>query len=89
MDKVRLGNRLVGEGESCFIIAEAGSNHNGSLEQAKELIDIAVSAGADAVKFQVCRAARLYPKSAGISDYLKIPRSIYALRVDSGACRLL
>lgn len=75
--KVRIGNRWIGDGEPCFIIAEAGSNHNGSLEQAKRLISIAASAGADAVKFQVFRADRLYPKSAGMSDYLGIAKPIH------------
>lgn len=49
---VRIGSRLVGEGHPCFIIAEIGINHNGDLEIAKRLIDAAVAAGADAVKFQ-------------------------------------
>ena len=49
---IGIGDRLIDDGEPRFIIAEAGSNHNGSLEQAKELIDVAVEAGADAVKFQ-------------------------------------
>lgn len=75
--RVQIGNRWIGDGEPCFIIAEAGSNHNGNLEQAKRLIDVAASAGADAVKFQVFRANRLYPKSAGLSNYLKMPKSIY------------
>lgn len=75
--KVQIGDRWIGDGEPCFLIAEAGSNHNGNLEQAKQLIDIAASAGADAVKFQVFRANRLYPKSAGLSDYLKMPKPIY------------
>lgn len=75
--KIRLGDRLVGGEERCFIIAEAGSNHNGSLAQALDLIDVAASAGADAVKFQVFRAERLYPKSAGRSGYLKLNKSIY------------
>ena len=59
MRKVKIGDKLIGEGESCFIIVEAGSNHNGSLEQAKELIDAAVEAGVDAVKFQIFKAERL------------------------------
>jgi len=50
--KVRVGSKLVGKGEPCFVIAEIGINHNGSVEIAKKLIDIAVSAGCDAVKFQ-------------------------------------
>jgi len=80
--KVRLGHRLIGDGEPCFIIAEAGSNHDGKLKQAKQLINVAASAGADAVKFQVFRASKLYPKSAGLSDYLGIPKPIYDIITD-------
>ena len=76
-DKVQVGDRWVGDGQPCFIIAEAGSNHNGSLEQAKRLIDVSVDAGADAVKFQLFRASKLYPKSAGEDENLKLGRSIY------------
>lgn len=50
--KVAVGNRLIGAGEPVYIIAEIGINHNGSLELAKKLIDGAIFAGADAVKFQ-------------------------------------
>lgn len=74
---IRIGERTIGDGAPCFIIAEAGSNHNGRLEQALRLIEVAAEAGADAVKFQLFRADRLYPKGAGASDYLKIDRSIY------------
>ena len=81
-NKIRIANRLIGDGEPCFIIAEAGSNHNGSLEQATNLIDVAVDAGADAVKFQLSRASKLYPKNAGQSDYLKLDRSIYDIIAD-------
>src|SRR2546426_8576541 len=44
-----------------YVIAEAGSNHDGRLSQAKQLIDIAAEAEADAVKFQLFRADILYP----------------------------
>ncbi|PJC71156.1 MAG: N-acetylneuraminate synthase, partial [Zetaproteobacteria bacterium CG_4_8_14_3_um_filter_59_5] len=44
---------------STFIIAEAGVNHNGDLEVAKRLVDVAVEAGADAVKFQTFKADNL------------------------------
>ena len=49
---VKIGNRLVGEGEPCFVVAEIGINHNGDLELAKKLIDASIVAGCDAVKFQ-------------------------------------
>jgi N-acetylneuraminate synthase len=49
---VAIGNRLVGHGQPCFIVAEIGINHNGDLDLAKRLIDAAVHAGCDAVKFQ-------------------------------------
>ena len=51
-NKVKIGNRLVGPGEPCFIVAEIGINHNGDLNVAKKLIDAAALAGCDAVKFQ-------------------------------------
>lgn len=54
-----------------FIIAEAGSNHNGSLKQAKKLIKIAKKAGSDAVKFQVFRAKTMYPRKQIEVKYLK------------------
>ncbi|MDJ0575985.1 MAG: N-acetylneuraminate synthase family protein [Xenococcaceae cyanobacterium MO_234.B1] len=49
---VKIGERLVGENQPAFIIAEIGINHNGSLELAKKLIAAAVVAGCDGVKFQ-------------------------------------
>jgi N,N'-diacetyllegionaminate synthase len=54
-----------------FIIAEAGVNHNGSLDVAKKLVDVAVDAGADAVKFQTFKADKLLSKSAQKAAYQK------------------
>jgi N-acetylneuraminate synthase len=79
MIKIKVGSKKIGEGEPAFIIAEAGSNHNGRIEQAKKLIDVAVEAGADAVKFQLFRAEKLYPQNAGHADYLKTKKSIYRI----------
>lgn len=52
-----------------FIIAEAGVNHNGSIATARELIDAAAMAGADAVKFQTFRAAEIVTKTSKRADY--------------------
>lgn len=52
MAKVKAGDTFIGDGESTFIIAEIGINHNGSLKLAKKLIKAAVNAGCNAVKFQ-------------------------------------
>lgn len=54
-----------------FIIAEAGVNHNGSLDTAVQLIDVAVAAGADAVKFQTFKAEKLVTKTANKAEYQK------------------
>ena len=50
--KVKIGDRYIGAGESVYIIAEIGINHNGSLDIAKKLIRAAKYAGCNAVKFQ-------------------------------------
>ena len=54
-----------------FIIAEAGVNHNGSVDLAKQLIDVAVDSGADAVKFQTFKAENLVSKNAQKAEYQK------------------
>ena len=57
--------------KTVFIIAEAGVNHNGSIEIAKKLIDVASESGADAVKFQTFKAEKLVSKNAQKADYQK------------------
>ena len=52
MKSVRIGNRELGAGHPCYVIAEIGINHNGNVDVAKRLISVAVAAGCDAVKFQ-------------------------------------
>ncbi len=50
--EIKIGNRMVGDGHPAYVIAEIGINHNGDLEIAKQIIDAAVHAGVDTVKFQ-------------------------------------
>jgi sialic acid synthase SpsE/sugar phosphate isomerase/epimerase len=62
MPVIKIGDRLVGDGQPTYIIAEIGVNHNGFLDLALKLIDVAVDAGADAVKFQKRNLEKLYAK---------------------------
>jgi len=62
MNKVKIGNKIIGDGKPTFIIAEIGINHNGSIKIAKELIDVASNAGCDAVKFQKRTVEIVYSK---------------------------
>lgn len=66
---IKIGNKKVGSGQPVFIVAEAGVNHNARLDLALKLIDAAVFAGADAVKFQTARAEEVTTASADMADY--------------------
>ena len=66
---MRISRRVIGEGKPCFIIAEAGVNHNGDLEKAKALITAAKQAGADAIKFQAFKTENLVIQSAEKVQY--------------------
>lgn len=59
---VKIADRFIGDGYPCFIIAEIGINHNGSVSLAKKMIDIAVTTGCDAVKFQKRTVDVVYTK---------------------------
>lgn len=60
---IKVGNKFIGNNQPVYIIAEIGINHNGSLENAKKLIDGAVFAGCDAVKFQKRNPTKCVPKN--------------------------
>ena len=68
MNRLNLFGKCIDKA-STFIIAEAGVNHNGDMELAKQLIDVAVEAGADAVKFQTLNASRYISRFAPKARY--------------------
>jgi len=66
---VVINNHVINEKKRIFIIAEAGINHNGELDKALQLVDIAASIGADAVKFQTFRTDEVTTDRAGLAKY--------------------
>ena len=69
MKQIEIAGRPIGEGHPCFIIAEAGVNHNGDIDLAKRLVDVAADANADAVKFQTFKTDHLVARDA--------PKAVY------------
>ena len=61
---IKIGNKNVGDTNSCYTIAEAGANHDGNVEKAFKLIDAAIKAKSDSIKFQTYSAEKLVTKSA-------------------------
>lgn len=72
MTEIHINARPAGKGHPCFVIAEAGVNHDGNLADAKALIDAAVVAGADAVKFQSFNAQTLASAAAPKAEYQQV-----------------
>lgn len=66
---MEIARRTIGSGSPCFLIGEAGVNHNGNLKMALQLVDVAVTAGVDAVKFQTFSAARVVVRDAPKARY--------------------
>jgi N,N'-diacetyllegionaminate synthase len=66
-----IGDRPVGPGRPTYVIAEAGANHNRDLGIAREMIDVAAQAGADAIKFQTYSGAKIYSRKTPRFAYLE------------------
>lgn len=62
MKNIRIGKQIIGDNQPCYIIAEVGSNFDGSIERAKKLIELAKDCGADAVKFQCFTTDKIISK---------------------------
>ena len=68
--KINIGNKFISKESPAFIIAEIGNNHQGSITLAKELVDHAVEAGVDCVKFQMRQMSKLYRHNTGAVEDL-------------------
>src|SRR6266478_5910919 len=79
---IRIGNRSIGGGEPCYVIAEVGNNHNGDFDRAIALVDAAVAAGADCAKFQMRKLDETYRASSlsGKDDDLAVEYTLDLLR---------
>jgi N,N'-diacetyllegionaminate synthase len=69
---VKVGDKIIGENHPVFIIAEAGVNHNGSIEIAKLMVDAAAGAKVDAIKFQTFKAEKIITSTAPKAEYQKV-----------------
>lgn len=67
--QIQIGEKLISKSNPCFVIAEAGVNHNGNLELAKKLVDAAYEAGVDAVKFQTFKSEEIVTPEAEQAKY--------------------
>ena len=73
MRPVKIGDRLVGDNYPCYIVAEAGINHNGDVTLARKLVDAAAEAGADAIKFQTHLPEKEMLPDTVTADYVGEP----------------
>lgn len=82
MKVVRIGSRLVGEGQPCFLVAEVGINHNGDMNLAHRSIDAAADAGADAVKFQNYRTEDFLSDRSLTHEYISQGKTVVESQYD-------
>lgn len=89
MNKIKIGNRLIGQGDPPYFIADIGANHDGSLEKAYKLIELAKEAGADAAKFQNFKASQIVSKigfeklGSQVGHQSKWKKSVYEVYKDA------
>jgi len=69
MEKIKIGNKMIGGEEPCFIVAEVGITHNGSVDLAKKMINVAKECGVDAVKFLTFKAEEFISNRDEIYTY--------------------
>lgn len=74
--KIKIKNKLIGPKEPCFIVAEAGVNHNGRLDLALKLVDAASNAGADAIKFQTFKAEDVVTAQGKTKSHFEMIRKL-------------
>jgi len=76
-ENIQIGDKIIGKNYPCFIIAEAGVNHNGNLETAIKMVDEARKRGADAIKFQTYKTENIINKGAPLAKYQKLNEDSY------------
>jgi sialic acid synthase SpsE len=85
--EIKIGNKIIGSNHPAFIIAEVGSNFNGSLEKAKELVDLAIECKANAIKFQSFITEKIICKEAfeglALSFQAKWNKSVWQVYKDA------
>jgi sialic acid synthase SpsE len=89
MNKIKIGSKLIGEDQPLYFIADIGANHDGSLEKAYKLIELAKEAGADAAKFQNFQAGKIVSKygfenlGGQLSHQANWKKSVYEIYEDA------
>jgi N-acetylneuraminate synthase len=89
MNKMKIGNRLIGENEEPYFIADIAANHDGNLDRAFKLIELAKEAGADAAKFQNFKAEKIVSRNGFLALGNKLShqsswkRSVYEVYEDA------
>lgn len=89
MNTINLTNRIIGDGQPLYFIADIGANHDGSLERAYRLIELAKEAGADAAKFQNFKASKIVSKEGfenlggQLSHQAKWKKSVFEVYEDA------